>query len=73
MELSQITFKKGNLIVTVEENTTSKSYSIDIVKEKDPDETRYETVSHFRTDEVELSDLIEALQFVQNYNFIQEK
>lgn len=71
MELSQITFKSGNLIVTVEENSTTKSYSVDIVKEKAPDETHYESVARFRTDEVDLDSLIKALEFVKNYNFIQ--
>ena len=71
MELSQITFKSGNLIVTVEENSITKSYSVDIVKEKEPEDTKHEEVAHFRTDEVDLDALIKALEFVKNYNFIQ--
>ena len=69
MELTAITFKKGKLEVTMEKNNDT-SYSVSIwTRDKD---LGVDKVGGFRTDEVNIDDIIEALKFCKNYNFIQE-
>jgi hypothetical protein len=68
MELTAITFKKGNLEITMEESSVG-GYSIEILNKND--DVR-EPLAHFRTDEVMIEDLIDALTFARDYNFIQE-
>lgn len=69
MELKQITFEKGNLRFNVDTNLDG-SYSIDVVSTTDNGET-WDRVGQWRTDEVATDDLIEGLNFIKNYNFIQ--
>ena len=69
MELKQITFDKENLRFNTEANRDG-SYSIDVMYTYDKGET-WERLGHWRTDEVATDDLIEGLNFIKNYNFIQ--
>lgn len=71
MELKQIAFDKENLRFNVESNRGG-SYSIDIQYTTDKGET-WENLGHFRTDEADVTHLIEGLTFIKDYNFIQEK
>ena len=69
MELTAITFKKENLEVTMEKNSDT-SYSVSIwTRDKD---LGVDKVGGFRTDEVNIDNIIEALKFCKNYNFIQK-
>ena len=71
MELKQISFDKTNLRFNTEVNCNG-GYSIDIQYTTDKGET-WDNLGRYRTDEVSTDDLIEALTFIKNYNFIQEK
>ena len=70
MELTEITFKKGQIKVNMEENAGG-SYSISI-RQTSEDNSYGDRIADFRTDEVNIDDIIEVLQFCKNYNFIQE-
>lgn len=72
MELTQIKFIKSNLEVEMEVNRDG-SYSMSVGKTKLPEDPYERAFCSFRTDEVSIDDLIEALTFAKNYNFIQEK
>lgn len=70
MELTEITFKKGNLEVEMEKNSGG-SYSVAIKIVREPDEPYEKSFCDFRTDEVDLEDLIKTLEFCRDYQFIQ--
>jgi hypothetical protein len=71
MTLTSISFKTGNLLVTVEANSDD-TYSVDIARDDKEGNPRYENVARFRTDEVSIDNLIEALQFAKSYKFVQD-
>lgn len=70
MKLNKIAFEKDSIFYEVEENAGG-SFSIDACRREE--DGRYENIFHFRTDDCDLGSLIEALQFIKNYNFIQEE
>jgi hypothetical protein len=70
MQLTTIEFKKDNLSVEVEVNKDS-SYSISIRQTPEEVGEYNKSFIDFRTDEVSIDSLIEALEFIKNYNFEQ--
>ena len=51
----------------------SIGYSISIKKATEPDEAYEKSFIDFRTDDFSIKEIIEALEFCRDYNFIQER
>lgn len=67
MELTAIKFQTGNLETEMEKNRDG-TYTVSIWTRIDGQ--LGERVASFRTDEANLTDLINALSFCKDYNFI---